>query len=164
MTNNDNLESNLPTSSLLKMCCLVQVELCFYCPVAGDVLTVKVLCNLTLQVNLFSRKIIHWLPRFTQKYNGMFTNSHKSRCGRLRVWMPDNSLLGNSVIMNSSWITILDIPSVLELKQKCMNYETMNFYGCTIVSINSNIKALYSEVRWSWKTWNVNSNQCLLQL
>ena len=27
MTNDDNLESNLPTSSLLKMCCLVQVEL-----------------------------------------------------------------------------------------------------------------------------------------
>ena len=27
MMNNDNLESNLLTSSLLKMCCLVQVEL-----------------------------------------------------------------------------------------------------------------------------------------
>ena len=36
MTNDDNLESNLLTSSLLKMCCLVQVELCVYCPVAGD--------------------------------------------------------------------------------------------------------------------------------
>ena len=48
MANNDNLESNLPTSSLLKMCCLVQVELCVYCPMAGDVLTVEVLCNLTL--------------------------------------------------------------------------------------------------------------------
>ena len=85
MTNDDNLESNLPTSSLLKMCCLVQVELCVYCPVAGDVLTVKVLPDLTLQVNLFSRKIIYWLPQFTRKYNGMFINSHKSRCGRLRV-------------------------------------------------------------------------------
>ena len=48
MTNDDNLESNLPTSSLLKMCCLVQVELCVYCPVAGDELTVSVLHNLTL--------------------------------------------------------------------------------------------------------------------
>ena len=27
MTNDDNLESNLLTSSLLKMCCLIQVEL-----------------------------------------------------------------------------------------------------------------------------------------
>ena len=40
MTNNDNLESNLLTSSLLKMCCLVQVELeMFTAPVAGDELT-----------------------------------------------------------------------------------------------------------------------------
>ena len=85
MTNDDNLESNLPTSSLLKMCCLVQVELCVYCPVAGDELTVSVLCDLPLQVNLFSGKIIYWLPQFTRKYNGMFINSHKSRCGRLRV-------------------------------------------------------------------------------
>ena len=83
--NDDNLESNLPTSSLLKMCCLVQVELCVYCPVAGDELTVSVLHNLTLQVNLFSGKIIYWLPQFTGKYNGMFINGHKSRCGRLRV-------------------------------------------------------------------------------
>ena len=89
MMNDDNLESNLPTSSLLKMCCLVQVlvqvELCFYCPVAGDELTVCVLHNLTLQVNLFSVKIIYWPPQFTWKYNGMFINGHKSRCGRLRV-------------------------------------------------------------------------------
>ena len=85
MTNDDNLETNLPTSSLLRMHCLVQVELCVYCPVAGDVLTVKVLRNLTLQVNLFSRKIIYWLPQFTWKYNGMLINCHKSRCGRLRV-------------------------------------------------------------------------------
>ena len=49
MTNDDNLESSLLTSILLKM--LVQVELCVYCPVAGDVLTVKVLSDLTLQVN-----------------------------------------------------------------------------------------------------------------
>ena len=56
MMNNDNLESNLPTSSLLKMCCLVQVDLCVYCPVAGDELTVNVFRNLTLQVNLFSGK------------------------------------------------------------------------------------------------------------
>ena len=84
MTNDDNLESNLPTSSLLKMYCLVQVELHVYWPVAGDELTVSVLCNLTLQVNLFG-KIIYWLPQFTWKYNGMFINGHKSRCGRLRV-------------------------------------------------------------------------------
>ena len=85
MKNDDNLESSLLTSSLLKMCCLVQVELCVYCPVAGDQLTMSVLCNLTLQVNLFSGKIIYWLPQFTQKYNGMLINDHKSRCGRLRV-------------------------------------------------------------------------------
>ena len=41
MMNDDNLESNLPTSSLLKMCSLVQAELCVYCPVAGDELTLK---------------------------------------------------------------------------------------------------------------------------
>ena len=51
MTNDDNLESNLLTSSLLKMCCLVEVELCVYCPVAGDELTVSVYRDLTLQVN-----------------------------------------------------------------------------------------------------------------
>ena len=48
MTNDDNLDSNLPTSSLLKMCCLVQVELCVYCPVAGDELTESVFRDLTL--------------------------------------------------------------------------------------------------------------------
>ena len=49
MMNDDNLESSLLTSILLKM--LVQVELCVYCPVAGDVLTEKVLSDLILQVN-----------------------------------------------------------------------------------------------------------------
>ena len=29
MTNTDNLESSLPTSNLLKMCCSVQVEFCY---------------------------------------------------------------------------------------------------------------------------------------
>ena len=53
MTNDDNLESNLLTSSLLKMCCLVQVELCVYCPVTGDEMTVCVFTDLTLQVNVF---------------------------------------------------------------------------------------------------------------
>ena len=53
------------------MCSLVQVELCVYCPVAGDELTFSVLCNLTLQVNLFSGSVIYWLPQFTWKYNGM---------------------------------------------------------------------------------------------
>ena len=85
MTNNDNVESSLLTSSLLKMCSLVQVELGVYCLVAGDKLTLSVLHDLTLQVNLFSGNVIYWLPQFTQKYNGMFLNSHESRCGRSGV-------------------------------------------------------------------------------
>ena len=85
MTNDDNLESNLTILVYCKMCSLVQVELCVYRPVAGDVLTLSVLCNLTLQVNLFSGEVIYWLPQFTWKYNGIFLNSHKSRCGRLGV-------------------------------------------------------------------------------
>ena len=56
MMNDDNHESSLPTSSLLKMCYLVQVELCVYCLVVGDELTVSVFRDLTLQVNLFSGK------------------------------------------------------------------------------------------------------------
>ena len=55
MMNDDNLESNLLTSNLLKMYSLVQVELCVYCPVAGDELTVSVFADLKLQANLFSR-------------------------------------------------------------------------------------------------------------
>ena len=43
------------------MCSLVQVELCVYCPVARDELTLSVLRNLTLQVNLFSGNEIYWL-------------------------------------------------------------------------------------------------------
>ena len=35
------------------MCSLLQVELHVYCPVAGDELTLSVLCDLTLQVNFF---------------------------------------------------------------------------------------------------------------
>ena len=50
MTNDDNLESKIPTSSLFKTCCLVQVELYVYCLVAGDKLTVSVLHNLTLKL------------------------------------------------------------------------------------------------------------------
>ena len=42
---------------------LVQVELCVYCPVAGDELTLSVLPDLTLQVNLFSGSVIYWLPQ-----------------------------------------------------------------------------------------------------
>ena len=38
------------------MCSLVQAGLCVYCPVAGDELTLSMLFDLTLQVNLFSRK------------------------------------------------------------------------------------------------------------
>ena len=53
MMNDDNLESNLPTSSLLKMRCLAQVELCVYCLVAGDELTRICSGDLPLQVNLF---------------------------------------------------------------------------------------------------------------
>ena len=48
MTNDDNLESNLLTSSLLKM--LVQVEH-LYCSIAGGELTESVFRDLTLQVN-----------------------------------------------------------------------------------------------------------------
>ena len=55
MTNDDNLESNLLTSSLLKMCCLVPVELCVYYLVAGDELTRICSGDLPPQVNLFSR-------------------------------------------------------------------------------------------------------------
>ena len=64
------------------MCSLVQVELCVYCPVAGDELTVNVLCYLTIQVNLFSGNVIYWLPQFTRKYNGMFTSILSDRYGR----------------------------------------------------------------------------------
>ena len=75
MMNDDNVESTA-TSSLLKMCCLVQdllqVELCVYCPVAGDELTVSVFTDLTLQVNLFSRNRFYWLSQFTQKCNEQF--------------------------------------------------------------------------------------------
>ena len=88
------------------MCSLAQVELCVYCLVAGDELTLSVLRDLTLQVNLFSGNVIYWLLQFTRKYNGLLINGHKSRCGRSGVWMLDNSSLGNSVHMNSSWITI----------------------------------------------------------
>ena len=82
MTNDDNLEYNLLTSSLLKMCCLVQVELCVYCLVAGDELTVCVFTDLTLQVNLFSRNRTYWLSQFTQKCNEQFTSILSYRCGR----------------------------------------------------------------------------------
>ena len=47
------------------MCSDVQVELCVYCPVAEDELTLSVLHNLTLQVNLFSGNVIYWLQQFT---------------------------------------------------------------------------------------------------
>ena len=49
--NDDNHESNLLTSSLLNICSMVQVELCVYCPVAGEELTVNMYRDLTLQVN-----------------------------------------------------------------------------------------------------------------
>ena len=48
MMNNDNFESNLLASSLLKM--LVQVEH-LYCSVSGGELTESVFRDLTLQVN-----------------------------------------------------------------------------------------------------------------
>ena len=82
MTNNDNLESNLPTSSLLKCAFWYKLNCDVYFPVAGDELTLSVLCDLTLQVNLFSRKIIYWLPQFTRKYNGMFISILSGRCDR----------------------------------------------------------------------------------
>ena len=52
--NDDNLGSNLLTSSLLKrhlVDMLVQVELCIYCSVAGDELRMLCSGDLTLQVN-----------------------------------------------------------------------------------------------------------------
>ena len=82
MTNDDNLESNLLTSSLLKMCCLVQVELCVYCPVAGVELTRICSGDLTLQVNVFSGNRFYWLSQFTQKCNGPFMSILSYRCGR----------------------------------------------------------------------------------
>ena len=81
MTNDDNLESNLLTSSLLKMCCLVQVELCVYCSVA-DELTLNLFTDLTLQVNLFSGNKFYWLSQFTRKCNGQFMSILSYRCGR----------------------------------------------------------------------------------
>ena len=52
MMNDDNLESNLPTSSLLKMFCIFLYKLnCVYCLVAGDELTRICSGDLTLQVN-----------------------------------------------------------------------------------------------------------------
>ena len=54
MTNDDNLESNLLTSSLLKrhlVYMLVQIELCVYCLVAGDELRILCSGDLTLQVH-----------------------------------------------------------------------------------------------------------------
>ena len=82
MTNDDNLESNLLISSLLKMCSLVQVELCVYCPVAGDELAVCVFTDFTLQVNLFSRNRIYWLSQFTWKCNGQFMSILSDSCDR----------------------------------------------------------------------------------
>ena len=58
------------------MCSLVQVELCVYCPVAGDELTLSVLHNLTLQVNLFSGNVIygyHSLHRSTMECSLAFS-------------------------------------------------------------------------------------------
>ena len=40
-------------------------------------------------------------------------------------------------------IQFLDIPSVLEFKQNCVNLENLNFYGCTAQYINSNAKAIH---------------------
>ena len=51
MTTDYNLESNLLISSLLKMCYLVQVELCVYCPLAGDELARFCSGDLPLEVN-----------------------------------------------------------------------------------------------------------------
>ena len=46
-----------------------------------------------------------------------------------------NSLLGNLVEMNSSWIhSILDIPSVLEFKQKSVNFRKFELF--TVLWLN----------------------------
>ena len=59
-------------------------ELCVYCLVARDELNLSVLCDLTLQVNLFSGKVIYWLPQFTWMYNGMFISILRDRCDRFK--------------------------------------------------------------------------------
>ena len=51
MMNDDNLESNLLTSSLREKRCLVQAELCVYCPVARDELKIMCTGDLPVQVN-----------------------------------------------------------------------------------------------------------------
>ena len=51
MVNDDNLECNLLTSNFLKKTSGLQVELCVYCPVAGDELRILCSGDLTLQVN-----------------------------------------------------------------------------------------------------------------
>ena len=40
-------------------------------------------------------------------------------------------------------IQFLDIPSVLEFKQNCVNLENLDFYGCMAEYINSNAKVIY---------------------
>ena len=42
-------------------------SLCVYGPVAGDELTLSVLHDLTLQVNLFSRNVVYWLHGSTME-------------------------------------------------------------------------------------------------
>ena len=40
-------------------------------------------------------------------------------------------------------IQFLDIPSILEFKQNCMNLSDLNIYGCMVEYINYNAKAMY---------------------
>ena len=84
MTNDDNLESNLQTSILLKI--LVQAvlhvepEVCE--EVRGDW---RVTAIYTTIVNCYKCHRFYWLSQFTWKYNGLLIKSHKSRCGRSGV-------------------------------------------------------------------------------
>ena len=82
MMNDDNLKSNLLTSSLLKCVLLYKLNCVFTAQWQEMNLTLNVLCDLTLQVNLFSGNVIYWLPQFTRKYNGMFISILSGRCGR----------------------------------------------------------------------------------
>ena len=91
----NNLESNLPTSSLLKIHSLykfcyklrIELEIC----VVSKLKYKSEMCGwrftsiYTIATSVKCHKChrFYWLSQFTQKYNGLLIKSHKSRCGRL---------------------------------------------------------------------------------
>ena len=101
MMNDDNLESTLLTSSLLKIRSLY--KFCYMLSRMSEKKKWEVTGESLLFILLVSSvNRFYWLSQFTQKYNGLLIKSHKSGCGRLGVWMLVNSLLGDSVETNSS--------------------------------------------------------------